>query len=279
MQEYELIKQTGDPSGESRKLWEAIFSEDTKEFLDYYYQYKVPEAQFYLLKDGEQLISMLHLNPYAVYCNGVIRKAYYIVAVATKLEYRHRGCMRRLLQEAISDATKEKCPFLFLMPADPAIYEPFGFRYVYDHRSYEPATEAIAERIREAAGSGKPTEIGHYRICRYESDKAKEVTAFAGKELSGHYRTFCIHDTAYMERLQKELQSENGDLFLVYDLQKTKECFTGYFCYAKEETESYQEVVLTAGAKALFVPQTEKKAIMALPIDLIPKPCYFPELV
>ncbi len=290
-QNFEFVTMQGDPKGITRALWVEIFSTDTKQFLDYYYKYKAPEAWVYLLKEHGQIVSMLHLNPYDVYCNGLIRSSYYIVAVATSKEHRHKGCMRRLLRAALTDAKEWGCPFLFLMPADPAIYEPFGFQYVYTHQAYVPADERVAEAIRKCVREKEDIEFirqeQRYRLCSYSvtatGDHKEElsVTELAQKELAARYRTFCIHDRAYFNRLQQELRSENGDLLLVYKDTKDGEVFVGYICYANEGAEAYQEVVLIKETADLFVPYKRSDAIMALALngERVEGPCYFPEIV
>lgn len=275
-----IIKQKGDINGTSRQFWESVFTEDTKKFLDYYYCMKAPEATFYFLIENGETVSMLHLNPYRVMWNGRECHAYYIVAVATREKYRHRGYMKMLLQEVIKDAYKEQCPFLFLMPADPAIYEPFGFQYVYDHAFYEPADDAVAQAVRAAVLQGA-AQNGEFLLCRYTEDRAEEAAAFAAKELEKRYRTFCIHDAFYMNRLSKELQSENGDLILVCDRSGS---ISGYVCYTCEEEETYQEVVLTKEAEKLFSLKERKQMIMAKMtceenISGLENACYFPEIV
>ena len=57
--------------------------------------------------------------------NGYEVKSNYIVAVATKKEYRHRGYMRILLKKALRDMADMGMPFVFLMPASESIYAPF----------------------------------------------------------------------------------------------------------------------------------------------------------
>lgn len=275
-----IIKQKGDASGISRQFWESIFTEDTEKFLDYYYSMKAPEAMFYFLMEDGKTVSMLHLNPYRVMWNGGEYHAYYIVAVATKEQYRHRGYMRMLLQEVIKDAHQKQCPFLFLMPADPAIYEPFGFQYVYEHAFYEPADDTVAQAVRTAVLQGS-AQTGAFFLRRYTESKAEETAAFAAKELEKRYRTYCIHDACYLNRLARELQSENGDLILVYDRSGS---LSGYFCYACEEEEAYQEVILAKGAEKLFSLKERKQMIMAKMtceenISELKKPCYFPEIV
>ena len=287
-----IIKQKGDPSGESRHFWETVFTEDTKEFLDYYYSNKVPDANFYFLTDREEVVSMLHLNPYQIRWHGKKCTAYYIVAVATKEAYRHRGCMRALLQEAVRDAEAGQCPFLFLMPADPAIYEPFGFSYVYAHALYEPADKEIAQAIRTAVLQGSTqavrtavlqdnAQVNEWYLRRYTEEDAEELAAYAERELASRYPVYCLHDPTYLNRLTKELKSENGDLILIRDKSGR---LSGYVCYTCEEEEAYQEVILTGDAGQLFSLKERKPMIMAKmtcgeDISELKGACYFPEIV
>ena len=81
----------------TRKLWEEIFPEDTKAFLDYYYYIKAAKNQIYVVEEDGRICSMLQLNPYRIRLEDKSFPSEYIVAVATKKEYRSRGYMRALL--------------------------------------------------------------------------------------------------------------------------------------------------------------------------------------
>ena len=78
----------------TRKLWEEIFPEDTKAFLDYYYYIKAAKNQIYVVEEDGRICSMLQLNPYRIRLEDKSFPSEYIVAVATKKEYRSRGYMR-----------------------------------------------------------------------------------------------------------------------------------------------------------------------------------------
>ena len=75
----------------TRKLWEEIFPEDTKAFLDYYYYIKAAKNQIYVVEEDGRICSMLQLNPYRIRLEDKSFPSEYIVAVATKKEYRSRG--------------------------------------------------------------------------------------------------------------------------------------------------------------------------------------------
>lgn len=112
----------------SRALYEEIFVEDEKAFVDAYYKIKASDNQILGVFEEGRLVSMLHRNPYRFRLRGELVRADYLVAVATRVAFRHRGMMRALLRRALSDMRAERMPFTFLMPADEAIYTPFDFR-------------------------------------------------------------------------------------------------------------------------------------------------------
>ena len=54
----------------TRKLYEEVFSEDSKDFVDYYYEEKVKDNQIYVVEEDGEIQAMLHLNPYELAVNG-----------------------------------------------------------------------------------------------------------------------------------------------------------------------------------------------------------------
>lgn len=279
----------------TRALWEQVFTEDTTSFLDYYYSEKTIGAHIHVLQDDNgQIVSMVHANPYDVLIHGVRRRAYYIVGVATAQPYRHRGCMAFLLRKAVCLAKSEGCPFVFLMPADAAIYEPFGFRYGGRLSVWERSTclkirmeqnmpsGSVSVRAAEwTRKGGDAADFTGLRISAYSAADAGALAAYAGKTLAERYDTYCVHDEAYFGRLGRELASENGGIYLVWRQEHEKDTLCGYFCYACEEQEYLQEVVVDREAEALFFEKNTEERIMFLPLE---EACpygrlYFPEIV
>ena len=266
----------------TRALWEQVFQEDTAEFIRYYFKEKIMDARIHVLKDDNgRVVSMVHANPYDVMMHGVRRRAYYIVGVATLGPYRHRGCMAFLLQKAALQAKREGCPFVFLMPADAAIYEPFGFRYVGQHSCWMRSAH-LKERMTRNLTSF--SDADRLRISAYSSSDAGALAAYAEKTLAERYDTYCVHDEAYFERLSRELASENGGIYLLWRQECEEVCqntLCGYFCYACEGEEYLQEVIVDHEAEALFYEKSREKRIMFLSLE---EACaygrtYFPEMV
>lgn len=118
----------------TRKLWEEVFSDDTRAFLDYYYFIKTRENEIWVIEEDGEIQSMLQLNPYQLQVAEHPFLCRYIIAVATRAQYRSRGYMSSLLRKAMQEMYGKKEPFTFLMPAAEAIYTPYDFRFVYSQR-------------------------------------------------------------------------------------------------------------------------------------------------
>ena len=192
----------------TRTLWENIFEEDTKKFLDYYYNYKNIDNKILCKYVDEKIVSMLHLNPYKMYINNKKYSSYYIVAVAPFPEHRKKGYMTELLNKSLNDMYKEKIPFTFLRPAKKEIYLPFDFEYIYNHNYLQLNNNNLKE----------------VEICENDYEN---IANFTNEFLQKRYNNFCIRDYNYIKTLLKEVKSENGNIIKLFD----KDNFIGYYVY------------------------------------------------
>ena len=197
----------------TRKLWEEIFTEDTPEFLDYYYSIKIKNNEIYVIEDDGEIVSMLHLNPYEMRIGDKLFQTHYIVAVATKESYRKRGLMRQLLNYVLQVMTDRGEPFTFLMPADEAIYKPFGFEFVYEQRQDKIAGKCSCDANLEMMSA---TEKDCEKIADFVNQMLRE------------YDVVTWRDSEYYKTLLLELASEDGGILLAKRGGKIE----GVFCYA-----------------------------------------------
>lgn len=133
----------------SRILYEEMFPEDEEAFVDAYYQVKGGCNRILAWEEEGELVSMLHLNPYDFRMRNCLVESSYIVAVATRESYRHRGLMRSLLSYALRDLYEKKQPFVFLMPAKEEIYTPFGFRNMKNEDARELGEASMEQLSRQ----------------------------------------------------------------------------------------------------------------------------------
>ena len=199
----------------TRRLWEEIFTEDTPEFLDYYYSVKTTDNEIYVIEDGGEIVSMLHLNPYQMRIQDKIYQTHYIVAVATDARYRKRGLMRQLLNHAMQVMADRGEPFTFLMPAAEAIYKPFGFEFVYEQKRTHIA--------------GKCNKYATMEVVNATEKDCKMIAEFANEFLRD-YDVVTWRDADYYKMILAEQVSENGGILVA----KRDGKIEGVFCYAKE---------------------------------------------
>lgn len=198
----------------TRKLWEEIFTEDTPEFLDYYYSVKINGNEIYVIEDDRKIISMLHLNPYEMRVNDKVYQTHYIVAVATDERYRHQGLMRQLLNHVMQLMADRGEPFTFLMPANEAIYKPFGFEFIYEQKR---------EKV-----VGKQSDDTMLKLTQVCDNDCQRIADFAN-ELLSEYDVVTWRDAKYYQNLLSELASEDGGILIAEKDSR----IVGVFPYAR----------------------------------------------
>lgn len=206
----------------TRSLWEAVFKEDTKEFLDYYYSVKTLENEIYVIEEDNKIVSMLHLNPYQMRIGNEVFQTHYIVAVATDENYRKRGYMAKLLNYTMQVMRDRGEPFTFLMPAAEAIYKPFGFKFVYEQK--------------KGTIKGKAYEGSDIMFVMAGENDCQEIADFANRFLED-YDVVTWRDASYYETLLAEQESEEGGILLA----KKHDKIVGVFCFAKGEKIEIRE--------------------------------------
>lgn len=196
---------TQDEKSGTRHLWETIFPQDSQSFNDFYYTEKIKSNRIMVRREDGQIVSMLHLNPYRVMAKNQIWRCDYIVGVGTLASKRHRGHMRAMLTDALADMYGEGRQFCFLMPADPAIYEPFDFTYIFDQPHWKLKEGTDVERV--------PYDLVHGS----EHHPVQELADWMNMWLHNSYEVYAFRDHEYIGMLLKELRSEDGELNLLYN--------------------------------------------------------------
>jgi hypothetical protein len=222
----------------TRKLWEEIFKEDDRAFLDYYYGNKTCGNQIYVIEEQNGISSMLHLNPYKVYMGeNYVKSVNYIVAVATLVSRRGQGLMRRLLQESLNDMAEKGEPFTFLMPASEAIYAPFSFQTVYRQNKFQ--VDNLGEIAQKEVGS-------EIRIEELDSSdgKIEELVDFSKRILKEKFQVYTKRNKTYYENLLKEEKCQNGGILLFYKEEKKSKVLIGYTFYEIGEFISIREFMI-----------------------------------
>lgn len=214
--EVRLLKQQ--EHGKTRLLWEKVFQEDSKAFLDYYYFFKTRENSVYVVEEDEEIRSMLHLNPFLIQVGEGQFDGRYIIAVATEESYRKRGYMGMLLRKAMQAMYQEKQPFTFLMPAAEAIYTPYDFRFVYDQNVWK---YTVVEKQEQKSLPVSEAGIGD----------GADLAAFFMEYFSERFQIYAVRDEQYYQTMLFEQQSEDGGIAIL----KRSEKIVGCFLYGDED--------------------------------------------
>lgn len=198
----------------SRKLWEKVFTEDSAEFLDYYYTCKCAENTIYAVEKEEQIVSMLQCNQYLLSAFGSVIEADYIVGVATDERFRHQGFMSALIRQALSDMYNKGRAFTFLMPAAESIYTPFGFRFIYEQPVSNQKVSALL--MLNAAEADIGNQQLKAEICPLNKADFECAANVINRKLYDNYDVFTLKTKKYFEDLKQQYVSDGGDICCIY---------------------------------------------------------------
>ena len=271
MEEIRYVKQK-EKYG-TRALYEIAFSEDSEEFVDYYYEWKTSDNQILVMEEDRKIQVMMHLNPYALWLYGQLQTIPYIVAVATKPECRRLGKMGRVMEYALQDLADRKIPFTFLLPADPAYYQGQGFVFfsqVFSEENHWETRDLHAanvlpfqnETLQEAVHSEneilqKAEAVFFFSEEKSHAEKKEmqwrqanqedipEMIEFSNNILKEQYHIFIKRDEWYYKRLFAEVKTERGGILI----WKNRKVTQGVLVYGMEEPDraEVKELLLMPG--------------------------------
>ncbi len=197
----------------TRPLYERIFPEDSKEFLDFYYEKRCRDNFIAAAELDGSIHAMVHCNPYRMKIMGRETKACYIYAVATDPAFRKQGLMRELLELSFREMKKEGIPFSYLIPVEEAIYTPFSF-------------VTVGKRTERLSG------IWDDRTSFESALTEAELERIDG-ELVKHFDLYCVEDRNYLEIQSGEAKTSGEEglpehpciMLRVIDPKKCEELF------------------------------------------------------
>ena len=242
-----LKKLKPEERGLTRTLWEQVFTEDTKEFLDYYYTEKTKNNEIYVIETDHDIRAMMQLNPYVIQMGKKAVESRYIVAVATEPLYRHRGYMAELLSKTARDLYQQKMPFFFLMPASEKIYYPHNYRFIYAADVWSAkgtdGKELTIQKIVELQNdSGVRLRKAEEKDCKKLGDFAEEVLE------KQKIQVYTKRDAAYYMRLLKEEESEKGGILIAEQDGEMR----GILVFDEEDGLAVREPLIRKGYEDVF---------------------------
>lgn len=203
-------------------IWKECFTDSENE-VRFYFDELYRKENFLLMEDGEKEIrASLHENPYEMIMNNEKLSLFYIIAVAVSPQYRGKGYMGELIRYSLRNARQKGLDFVFLSPINTEIYRRYGFGYMSSLEKYSISMENIPfERIDRTYEIKKASEEKNLYEDLIEIYKEKMKNSFAYLE----------RDENYYRRALKEMENENGDIYIFYLENKA----AGYISLYKRE--------------------------------------------
>lgn len=215
-----------------RSLWRNCFG-DPQHYEDFYFDKIYPKNRVYAMSDR----GMLHLNSYRCKVMGKELELPYIVGVSTDERYRRQGVMRSLLEKAMNDMYEEGIPFTYLMPANVAYYEPFGFQSI--SRKEEVEIAVVSDKRKDNLQF-----ISYESIKTLSKKEKKHLFDMVDSLLDTQYDVYAIHDEAYYDLLYAEKSCQSGNVVFCFDGERTAENLCGVFAYAMDADTPYVEQMI-----------------------------------
>lgn len=223
-------------------LWHKVFGDD-EEYINLFFKNAYFHSDTFAEIIGGEVVSALYLLNADIKSGGKAYKGRYLYAAATLPEYRGKGYMAKLINEALSYAEEENLDFIALVPADDGLYgyyERFGFKEaMYKYRLHLYGGTATMRAFREISDPKEFYDIRNSyqgNMLIYDdiiSEYAFECMKFAGS------RVFSISDKAYY--------AEGEEVFFAdTDSYNISEVFLRNLC---GETEIFSNMPLNGAEK------------------------------
>ena len=102
-------------------LWNKVFG-DEEEYIRLFFGDTYYDSECFAVTVNDEVVSALYLLKSRIRCDGRIYNGRYLYAAATSPEYRGKGLMSQLIDEAKAYAEAEKLDFIALVPASDSLY-------------------------------------------------------------------------------------------------------------------------------------------------------------
>lgn len=221
-----------------KKLWNDIFN-DTVQFEEYYFEYKCRDNEILCGYIDDELVSMVHLNPYLYETINKVSKVHYIVGVAVVEKYRKMGIMKKMLNYAIKHLEELNEIFTFLMPEKEEYYSSLGFEKIYFNRLVTINTN---NKIKNPYFNIDKESIEFLM----EPKKAEDVNKL-NQLIKQKYSLTLNRDTNYFDMIKIEMEQQGGNLVFIYEFEE----IIGYFTTYLSENIMYIERVVIANNENL----------------------------
>lgn len=196
-----------------KELWDEAFG-DPEMFTDYYFENIYRKNRVLSAYYKDELVGMIHLNPYKVLFDKREHECSYIVGVAVKEHMRGKGIMKYMLSNALDDI-KDEAPFAFLMPRKQEFYNSSGFSMVYFNRILECSIVDENEFERDITDCYSSLRLHTINLSGLSIDEYDTLACKINDLLASKYVSFSKRSKEYLQSMVKEHLCQHGDVYLV----------------------------------------------------------------
>ena len=103
---FKISNPTKYETSKIKDLWSSCFFEDSKEWVDWYFEYTYNQNNTHCLYINDEMLSMVHMNPYDMIIHSKHIKASAMAGVATYKEHRRNGYAGDLIKYSLRNDYK-----------------------------------------------------------------------------------------------------------------------------------------------------------------------------
>lgn len=179
-------------------IWKACF-DDTDLYIESYYINRPLNTRTLVWEEDDKIVSSFDLIPISLKLKSAEYKALYIYAAATLPEYRKRGIMRHLINEAAIWGLKNDYHFLSLIPQTESLF------YFYQNQGF--SLPIYRDLI-----SVSTTGVGEYENVYSCSEKNFQDKK---QEYENSFLNGVVHDTSFCSCLYRQTLAGGGSVLSV----------------------------------------------------------------
>lgn len=196
-----------------REIWDYCFN-DSPKFTDFYFDNKYDKENTLVVEEDGEIVSSLQLNQYNIKLNDKLYDTSYVVGVSTFPHVRGKGYMKHIMEKTLKELYKRDQLVSILMPIDYRLYRKYGYEHCYDQIEYNLDIESLKSFKSK----------GYMKKAKFEDIKElQDIHDEFLKGVNGNVN----RNSFYYENLFKEVQSEDGHIFIHGD--KKSEGYIIYF--------------------------------------------------
>lgn len=187
-------------------LWRICFG-DSEAFISLYFDRVYKDENTMVIERDGKIVSALQMLPYTMTYLGKEIQVAYISGACTLPEYRGKGLMRQLLEEAFEEMKERNTALTALIPADP---------WLFDYYREQGYTEAFDYSEETYFRPNIPVQLPTILVIQPEVPSTEALYAYFDRKL--RERPACVlHTYDDFITILRDLELTNGKMYTALD--------------------------------------------------------------